>query len=93
MTSGPAALRATSPNLLAAQIKVPVFLAAGGEDQITPIEHTRMMEAALKGAGVPVQSLYYPTEGHGFYSPPHRIEYYSQLLDFLDRHIGARAPR
>ena len=84
----PAALRATSPNLLAAQIKVPVFLAAGGEDQITPIEHTRMMEAALKGAGVPVQSLYYANEGHGFYTQPHLKEYYGRLLAFLGTHLG-----
>jgi len=86
-----AALAAASPNRQAGNIRVPVFLAAGGEDEITPIEHTRMMEAALKKAGVPVQSLYYPTEGHGFYTQPHLIEYYSQLLAFLDRHIGAGA--
>ncbi len=62
---------------------MPVFLAAGGEDEIAPIEHTRMMEAALRGAGVPVESLYYPTEGHGFYTQPHRQEYYARLLAFL----------
>ncbi|MBO9716019.1 MAG: S9 family peptidase [Pseudoxanthomonas sp.] len=85
------ALVAVSPNRLADRIKVPVFLAAGGEDEITPVEHTRMMEAALKKAGVPVQSLYYATEGHGFYTQPHLVEYYGQLLAFLDRHIGAGA--
>jgi dipeptidyl aminopeptidase/acylaminoacyl peptidase len=87
----PAALGAVSPNRHAGNIRVPVFLAAGGEDEITPVEHTRMMEAALKKAGVPVQSLYYPNEGHGFYTQPHRIEYYGQLLAFLDRHIGTGA--
>ncbi|MES5815621.1 S9 family peptidase [Pseudoxanthomonas sp. Soil82] len=91
--SDPAELAATSPNRQAASIRVPVFLAAGGEDEITPVVHTRMMERALIAAGVPVQTLYYPTEGHGFYSVPHRVEYYGQLLDFLDRHIGASRPR
>jgi len=67
---------------------VPVFLAAGGEDEIAPVEHTRMMEAALKKAGVPVESLYYDTEGHGFYTEPHQREYYTRLLAFLSRHLG-----
>jgi len=87
------ALAAVSPNLFADRIKVPVFLAAGGEDEITPIEHTRMMEAALKRAGVPVETLYYSNEGHGFYTQPHLQEYYARLLDFLGRHIGPGAAR
>jgi acetyl esterase/lipase len=42
-----------------------VFLAAGGEDKRAPIEHSRMMERALRAAGVPVETLYYDTEGTG----------------------------
>ena len=57
--------------------------------QITPVEHTKRMEAALKRAGVPVEALYYPKEGHGFYEPAHRREFYTRMLRFLDRHIGA----
>lgn len=83
-----AALAAASPNRIAERIKVPVFLAAGGEDEIAPIEHTRMMQAALNKAGVPVESLYYNTEGHGFYTEPHQREYYSRLLAFLATHLG-----
>lgn len=83
-----AALAAASPNRFAERIKVPVFLAAGGEDEIAPIAHTRMMEAALNKAGVPVESLYYSTEGHGFYTEPHQREYYTRLLAFLSQHIG-----
>ncbi len=84
----PAVLAAASPNRLADRIKVPVFLAAGGEDEIAPIEHTRMMESALRNAGTPVESLYYSTEGHGFYTEPHQREYYGKLLEFLSRHLG-----
>jgi len=89
----PDALRAVSPNDQAGRIKVPVFLAAGGEDEIAPVEHTRMMERALKGAGVPVQSLYYPTEGHGFYTQDHLREYYGRLLGFLHNQLQADAGR
>ena len=70
------------------RIKVPVFLAAGGEDVVTPDAHTKKLERGLKAAGVPVESLYYPTEGHGFYTESRRLEYNTKLLDFLSRHIG-----
>lgn len=85
-------LAASSPNRLADRIKIPVFLAAGGEDTVAPVEHTRMMESALRKAGVPVESLYFKNESHGFYKEEHRREYYTKLLDFLARHLGgARA--
>ncbi|WP_313461408.1 S9 family peptidase [Stenotrophomonas sp.] len=86
----PTQLGEVSPVNLAANIKVPVFLAAGGEDQRAPEQHTKRMEAALKKAGVPVESLYYSTEGHGFYTDPHRREYYSKLLAFLSRSLGGQ---
>jgi dipeptidyl aminopeptidase/acylaminoacyl peptidase len=82
------ALSETSPNRIAERIKVPVLLAAGGEDERAPIKHSEMMEKALRNAGVPVETLYYPTEGHGFYLEEHRREYYTRLLAFLGRHLG-----
>jgi dipeptidyl aminopeptidase/acylaminoacyl peptidase len=85
------ALAAVSPNRMADRIKVPVLLAAGGEDERAPIEHSRMMEKALIGAGVPVETLYFKTEGHGFYVEANRKAYYSKLLAFLASHIGGQA--
>ncbi|WP_313343510.1 prolyl oligopeptidase family serine peptidase [Stenotrophomonas sp.] len=84
------ALGARSPVTLAAQVRVPVFLAAGGEDKRAPIEHTKRMEAALRRAGSPVESLYYKSEGHGFYTPQHQREYYAKLLAFLARSLGGQ---
>jgi dipeptidyl aminopeptidase/acylaminoacyl peptidase len=81
-------LAARSPKNLADRIKAPVFLAAGGKDERAPVAHTERMEKALKKAGVPVESLYYPNEGHGFYTEPHRREYYTRLLAFLSKHLG-----
>jgi dipeptidyl aminopeptidase/acylaminoacyl peptidase len=80
-----------SPINLAGQIKVPVFLAAGGQDFVAPIEHSESMEKALRAAGVPVETLYYRTEGHGFFVTDHRREYFRKLLAFLDGHLGAAA--
>lgn len=81
-------LVAVSPSQSASRIKVPVFLAAGGADETAPIAHSKRMGKALKAAGVPVETLYYDTEGHGFYTEPHRREFYTKLLDFLARNIG-----
>ncbi|HEY0502943.1 MAG TPA: prolyl oligopeptidase family serine peptidase, partial [Lysobacter sp.] len=75
-----ASLAAVSPNRMADRIKVPVFLAAGGKDEVAPIEHSRMMESALRKAGTPVETLYYDTEAHGFYTEEHRTEFYTRLL-------------
>lgn len=86
---GPRAdIAAVSPTRLADRIKVPVFMAAGGEDRRTPIQHTKMMEQALRKAGASVETLYYDTEGHGFYKPEHRREFYTRLLAFLSRSLG-----
>ncbi len=84
-------LAARSPVNMAEHIKVPVFLAAGGKDERAPIEHSKRMERALKRAGTPVETLYYPNEGHGFYTEPHRREYYARLLGFLSKHLGGKA--
>jgi dipeptidyl aminopeptidase/acylaminoacyl peptidase len=81
-----------SPNRLAERIKVPVFLAAGGEDERAPMAHTEMMEKALRAAGGSVEAHYYPTEGHGFYNPANERDYYGKLLNFLRRHLDGREP-
>lgn len=85
-------LAARSPTTMAQRIKAPVLLAAGGQDEIAPISHSKKMERALRSAGTPVETLYFTSEGHGFYTEPHRRAFYTRLLDFLARHIGgARA--
>jgi dipeptidyl aminopeptidase/acylaminoacyl peptidase len=83
-----AGLASASPVNLAASIKAPVFLAAGGEDERAPIAHSRRLEQAIRAAGGQVETLYYPTEGHGFYLPAHDREYHVKLLDFLSRQLG-----
>ena len=72
----------------AERIRVPVFLAAGGKDEITPITQSEKMEKALKAAGGRVETLYYPQEGHGFYQEEHRQAFYTRLLNFLAAHLG-----
>ena len=84
----PDTLGAVSPTTLAANIRSPVFLAAGGKDRTAPIEHSKRLEKALKAAGQSPRTLYVDTEGHGFYTLEHRRDFYTQLLDFLAANIG-----
>jgi len=87
----PSVLGKVSPAKLASQIKVPIFLAAGGQDERAPIAQSEEMEKALRAAGVPVETLFIRTEGHGFYVQEHQQQFYTKLLAFLDRNIGAGA--
>ncbi|QSX80129.1 S9 family peptidase [Lysobacter solisilvae] len=85
-------LAAASPNNLAAQVKVPVLLVAGGADDTASVKHTRLMEKELLKAKVPTESLYFKNEGHGFFVDAHRREFYIRLLTFLNAHIGGGLP-
>ena len=82
-----------SPVNLAERIKAPVFLAAGGKDHRTTVEHTRDMERALRKVGVPVEALYFPQEAHGFYGTENRRQYYTRLLGFLSDNLGGARVR
>jgi dipeptidyl aminopeptidase/acylaminoacyl peptidase len=86
-------LAAISPSNLAASIKKPVFLAAGGKDERAPLAHSKRMEKALAKSGISAETLYFPTEGHGFYTDEHRRAYYEKLLAFLKLHIGVTQKR
>ena len=44
----------------------PVFLAHGGDDIISPPEHSVVMYLALKRAGIPAELHVYAAGGHGF---------------------------
>jgi dipeptidyl aminopeptidase/acylaminoacyl peptidase len=87
----PAQLGKVSPANLASQIKVPVLLVAGGQDERAPIEQSEKMEKALRKAGVPVDTLFIRTEGHGFFVEEHKQQFYNRLLGFLDKNIGGGA--
>ncbi len=75
----------------ASRIKAHLFLAHGGEDPRVPFMNFREFTNALDAYHIPYESLVEPKEGHGFFLPAHRLEFYGKMLDFLDRNIGARS--
>lgn len=86
---GSAGLSANSPLTHADRIKMPVMLIHGGEDMRVPQTHADRMRAALRKAGNDPVWLVERREGHGFYNMDNRVKLYTQLLAFLDEHIGA----
>jgi acetyl esterase/lipase len=91
LTMGDDNLSGRSPNNIATQVRVPVLLGAGREDETAPPRHTEMMRDALQRAGTPVEAVIYPREGHGYYLMANRLDWANRVLAFLDRHIGAGA--
>lgn len=81
-------LRRHSPVTRVAEIKVPVLMAMGGVDQRVPAEHADRFESAARRAGVNLERVNYPTEGHGFALRENYADYLVRLDAFFARHIG-----
>jgi dipeptidyl aminopeptidase/acylaminoacyl peptidase len=80
---------ANSPASRAAEVRIPVYLAAGARDVRTPPEQTERMERALRDAGNPPEGMIIQSgEMHGFYDVENRVKLYTTMLDFFARHIG-----
>ena len=78
-----------SPARRAAEVKIPVYLAAGARDVRTPPEQTELMDKMLRQAGnAPEGMIIQSGEMHGFYDVDNRVKLYSTMLDFFARHIG-----
>jgi len=91
MGDDPADLAANSPDKLADQINVPVFLIHGEDDQRAPFAQAKAMRAALDAAHKPYEWMSKPGEGHGFYDEKNSIELYTRLQAFLEKNIGKGA--
>lgn len=88
----PVDLASRSPTTLAARIKVPVFLAAGGRDVRAPKAQTEEMADALRAAGHPADAVIIePQEMHGFYDEKANLNLYTKMLGFFDKYIGSGA--
>lgn len=90
--SGWARANEVSPALHAEKLKGPLFVYAGEDDIRTPLEQTQKMVDALKKAGNPPEVVMIkPGEAHGYGKVANNLDLYTQMLDFLDRHIGPKS--
>ena len=76
-----------SPLFHGANVKHPVMVLQGSNDpRVLQVESDEMVEA-MKAAGVPVEYVIFPDEGHGFMKKENEIKGYSQILEFLDKYL------
>jgi dipeptidyl aminopeptidase/acylaminoacyl peptidase len=82
--------RLRSPSTYVEQIRTPVLLAHGEEDQNVFINNSQEMWRALHTLGRPVEFVRYPGEGHGYVRPAHQVDDLSRTLAWFDRYLRAR---
>jgi dipeptidyl aminopeptidase/acylaminoacyl peptidase len=67
-------------------IEAPLFVAHGENDPRVPVGEARQI-AEEASEHVPVETLVFEDEGHGFTKLENRIEAYSAIAEFLDDHV------
>jgi len=81
-------LLAHSPAKLADRIKVPMFIFHGEDDQIVPIEQSRILMAAMDRAGKPYEWHEMKLTGHSFgNSNARRMATMTKVIAFLNKHL------
>jgi len=76
-----------SPVFHGHNVKNPVMVLQGANDpRVLQVESDDMVEA-IRSAGVPVEYVIFPDEGHGFIKKENEIKAYSQIKDFLDKYL------
>lgn len=76
-----------SPMKYVKQIRTPVLILHGDDDNNTFISNSKEMYQALKALGRTVKFVRFPREGHGFLEPNHLLEQYRQMAAWLDEHV------
>ncbi len=82
-----AKLRASSPARNADKIRVPVLLGHGTEDPTVHVSQLEVMADALEDEGISVEKHVYRGEYHGFLDERNKIDFYSHLGAFFQRHL------
>jgi acetyl esterase/lipase len=86
-------LKETSPLAQAHRLKRPLLMAYGGEDRRVPLKHGTDFRDAVQAVNKQVEWVVYPDESHGWRELKTNVDFWTRVEKFLDRHIGAQAPR
>jgi dipeptidyl aminopeptidase/acylaminoacyl peptidase len=83
---------AISPLHQVDQIRVPVLVAGGKDDQNVEITQSKRLISALKKNHVPYETFLVSEEGHGMRHLNNQVELYTRILAFLDKYLKPVAP-
>lgn len=81
-------LKSISPVNFAEKITAPLLIVQGKEDRRVPLDQARRMIAALEKAGREPESLLLAGVAHNYGREKHRIETYTRIVAFLEKHLG-----
>jgi dipeptidyl aminopeptidase/acylaminoacyl peptidase len=83
--TAPERYRTRSPIHFVANIKARLLIVQGMNDPNVTPDNLHAVEAALKSAGVPYETLLFDDEGHGIRKPRNQRVLYERLIDFFGR--------
>lgn len=78
---------ATSPLQLADRLHQPLLMAYGGLDERVALGHGTKMRDAVRRHNPSVEWIEYAQEGHGWWLEANRIDFWSHVERFLDKHL------
>lgn len=81
-------LKANSAVFNVDKIKADIMLVHGKNDQRVPYSQYEALAAALNNQGTPFESIVEENEGHGFVQYENKVNLYTRMLAFFDKHIG-----
>ncbi|MFK8030057.1 MAG: alpha/beta hydrolase family protein [Gammaproteobacteria bacterium] len=81
-------IKANSPVKLAGELKVPLFLAHGRDDQRVHFDQFTRMKRALRKVDVPVTYMDFSDEDHFLSNQENRVEFFNGIDKFLAETVG-----
>lgn len=83
--TNPTLYRSSSPVYQVGAQSPATLILHGSLDPLVPILQSTALKTRLEGAGVPVQMVTYPNEGHGWFGAS-LTDSYNKIVDFLNLH-------
>ncbi|HEV8579798.1 MAG TPA: S9 family peptidase [Thermoanaerobaculia bacterium] len=82
-------LRQLSPLYKLERVKAPLLVLHGANDTNVPLVEAQQVAEELKKRGVPVESVIFPDEGHGFRKIPNRVRSTVEIVRWFERYLKA----
>ncbi len=83
-------LREVSPLRHVENMRAPLLLGHGEDDQRVHVRQSRRMAKAARDAGKDVEFLEFPNEVHGFLLEANRVKWYETLSAFFEKNLALR---
>ena len=85
-TSNPAIYQQSSPYNFVSSSTPPTIILHGGLDPVVPVSQSTMLRDHLTANAIPVQYVFYPSEGHGW-TGPRMVDSFNKIVAFLNEHV------